>query len=214
MDARQDRLANPLGMDEDCRQCPELCATRERIVHGYGPVDADVAVVGEMPGAGADASGVPFDRTPVLEALSRLGLWDDAAGEPANCYLTYLTRCRHPERGPADAEVRNCDPFLSADVRMVNPELLVPVGDRTLRALAADHTTRDPESLDAEALNATTVRGRGFDLLPLVADAGTDALDAFVKHAGAELGRDYRQAKGRRSRQEREKRDSDIRGEN
>lgn len=204
MDARQDRLANPLGMDENCRQCPALCETRERIVHGYGPVDADVVVVGEMPGAGADASGIPFDGTPVLDALARIGLWDDDAGEPEDCYLTYLTRCRHPERGPTDAEIRDCDPFLSADVRMVNPELLVPVGDRPLRALAADHTTRDPESLDPAALHATTVRGRGFDLLPLVPDAGDDALGTFVEHARAELGRDYRQTKGRRGRQERD----------
>lgn len=209
MDAHQDRLANPLGMDEDCRHCPDLCATRERVVHGYGPVDADVAVVGEMPGTAADASGRPFEDSPVLDALSSLGLWDDAADEPSNCYLTYLARCRRPERGPTDAEIDNCDPFLTADVRVVNPELLVPVGGRALRALAARHTTRDADALAVESCHATTIRGRGFDLLPLAADADDAALAAFVDHARAELGRDYRQTKGRRGERERRERNGD-----
>ncbi|WP_254534941.1 uracil-DNA glycosylase [Halomarina litorea] len=203
MDARQDRLANPLGMDEDCAACPDLCETRSRVVHGYGPVDADVVVVGEMPSSEADDSGGPFEGTQVPGMLAELGLWDEASDEPHDAYLTHLTRCRHPDRGPTDSEERNCDAFLSADVRMVSPELLVPVGGRALRALAADHTTRDPTTLDVEACHATTVRGRGFDLLPTVADPDEAERAAFVAHVRGELGRDYRQTKGRRGSESR-----------
>lgn len=205
MDAHQDRLANPLGMDEACTACPALCKSRSRIVHGYGQVDADVVVVGEMPGEEAEASGRPFDGTPVPGILADLGRWDREADDPHDCYLTYLARCRHPERPPTDGEVRNCDAFLSADVRMVSPELLVPVGERALRTLAAAHTTRDPETLAVEECHATTLRGRGFDLLPLIANPDPAERSAFVEHARGELGRDYRQTKGRRGERERER---------
>jgi uracil-DNA glycosylase family 4 len=211
MDARQDRLANPLGMDEQCTACPALCETRSRIVHGYGPVDADVVVVGTMPTAASEESGVPFDGTQIHGILADVGLWDAEADEPRNCYLTHLTRCRHPDRAPTDAEVRNCEPFRSADVRVVSPELLVPVGDRPLRALAAEHTTRG-EGLDVESCHATTIRGRGFDLLPLVADPDGTQIESFVDHARDELGRDYRQTKGRRGKRERAERESEREG--
>ncbi len=203
MDAHQDRLANPLGMDAECTACPALCETRSRVVHGYGQVDADVAVVGEMPGGAADESGVPFAGTSLPGTLADLGLWDPGAEEPRNCYLTYLARCHHPGRGPTDDEVRNCDAFLSADVRMVSPELLVPVGERALRVLAADHTTRDPAALSMEECHATTLRGRGFDLLPTLADPTPDERAAFVAHVRRELSRDYRQTKGRRGSESR-----------
>ncbi|MFC7154216.1 uracil-DNA glycosylase family protein [Halomarina halobia] len=202
MDAEQDTLVNPFGMDETCTNCPELCGTRERVVHGYGPVDAEFLVVGEMPGPEADASGVPFDGTPVLDVLERVGFVERSDGDVRveNAYLTYLTRCRHPERGPTDAEVLACDGYLTAEIRMINPEIIVPVGQRVCEALATEYTTRDPGDFDVEAEHATTVRGRGFELVPLHPDPDDDRRDEFVAHLGELLGRDYRQTKGRRGR--------------
>jgi uracil-DNA glycosylase len=99
--------------------------------------------------------------------------------------------------------VTNCDPFLTAEIRMINPHIIVPVGERALRALAVEYTTRAPESFDIETAHATTIRGRGFELVPMRSlGAQTDAdTDAFVDHVRENvLGRDYRQTKGRRSR--------------
>ncbi|MFC6835219.1 uracil-DNA glycosylase [Halomarina ordinaria] len=201
MDANQDTLFNPFGMDEACTNCG-LCETRERVVHGYGPVDAEFLVVGENPDAAADASGVPFEGTAVLDVLERVGFVDRSGDEvvPENAFLTYLTRCRHPERGPTDEEVLACDGYLTAEIRMINPEILVPVGERVCRALATEYTTRRPEDFDIETDHATTVRGRGFELVPMHPDPTPDQQTAFVDHLGALLDRDYRQTKGRRGR--------------
>lgn len=209
MDANQESRANPFGMDEECRNCPALCETRERVVHGYGDVGGDFLLVGEAPGPGADEAGVPFHEDEeghrVRDILEELGLW---AGEGedgphlVNTYLTYLTRCRDPGRPPTDEEVRNCEPYLNAEIRMINPEILVPVGERALRELAAEYTTTPAEEFDLREVHATTVRGRGFELVPMLGPGEMDDEDAaaFVEAFTDVMSSDYRQTKGRRGR--------------
>ena len=41
-----------LALEPGCERCPALVDSRERIAWGVGPADAEVAVVGEAPGAG------------------------------------------------------------------------------------------------------------------------------------------------------------------
>ena len=211
MDANQDTLVNPFGMDENCTNCPALCETRENVVHGYGDVGAEFVFIGEMPGPGADDAGVPFVGDPggerLQSILGELGFSRSPpdATEPdlQNAYLAYLTRCRHPDRPPTDDEVRNCEPYFTADVRMINPEIIVPVGQRVLEELALEYTTRSPDSFDVEAEHATTIRGRGFEILPMVGldEQTADQTEAFIEHVTESVfGRDYRQTKGRRSR--------------
>jgi len=208
MEADQNDLANPFGMDEECRNCPELCETRERIVHGYGDVGAEFLVLGEGPSTGGEATGVPFTgdgERELLDILSAVGLCEDPdADSPAlpNAFLTYVTRCRHPDRSATDAEERSCEPYLNSEIRMINPELILPVGQRALDALAFEYTTFGEDELDVAERHATTIRGRGFELLPMIPPADqTDAeRTAFLEHLSETLGRDYRQTKGRRGR--------------
>jgi len=207
VDARQDELSNPFGMDEECRNCSALCETRTNVVHGYGDVGADFLFVDERPGPGADAVGIPFleDERPLFGVLERLGLCaDGTADEPEveNVYLTYLTRCRHPERLPTDEEVANCEPFLNAEIRMINPEILVPVGERALWEIATEYTTEPAEKFDVYEDNGEEIRGRGFELVPMVPpdDGSPEAIEEFVESFSGLMGRDYRQTKGRRSR--------------
>lgn len=210
MDANQQTPANPFGMDADCRNCPALCEGRRQVVHGYGDVGADFLFVGEMPGDGADRTGVPFagdERGERLQdLLGRLGLNNslpsDDAPELENAFVTYLTRCREPERPPTAEEIDTCEPYLNAEIRMINPEILVPVGERALRELAIEYTTTPADEFEMDEAHATTIRGRGFELVPM-ADPATmtdDRKEAFLDHFLGLMDRDYRQTKGRRSR--------------
>ncbi len=202
-------------MDEDCRNCPALCDPRSRVVHGYGDVGADFLFVGERPSAAADTTGLPFDSDddPGLWAiLDRLEFCPGPPGPDAsaredpptvdNAFLTLLTRCRDPERPPTDREVSNCEPYLNAEIRSINPEVLVPVGERALREIAAEYTTRDAEGIDLRDAHATTIRGRGFEILPAIdpREATDDQYESFVAAMSEIMGRDYRQTKGRRGR--------------
>jgi uracil-DNA glycosylase family 4 len=210
MDAHQNGLQNPYGMDEDCRNCPGLCDERERVVHGYGDVGADFLFVGEAPSAGAERTGVPFTGDEAGERLQYIlgsvglnySLPDSEEPELDNAYLAYLTRCRHPERDPADDEVTTCEPYLNADVRMINPEILVPVGQRALTELAHEFTTDPAETFDVAECHATTIRGRGFELAPMVhpADQTESQTEAYIDFFLDLKETDYRQTKGRRKR--------------
>lgn len=211
MSPEQDRMANPYGMDTSCTRCPELVETRSTIVHGYGDVAGDFMFVAEMPTGAADDAGHPVvsgdgdvDLVDLLEAVGFLREDVDAAGEPrlTNAFITHLTRCHHPDRPPTDREIENCEPFLNAELRTINPEILVPLGERVLRTLAGEHTTTDPASLRIEDVHATELRGRGFELIPLRAphSMDSDEFEAAVERLTATLERDYRQTKGRRER--------------
>ena len=211
MDAHQDELSNPFAMDEDCRNCPALADCREQVVHGYGDAGAEFVFLGESPTAGAEETGVPFTGDAAGERIQRIlgelgfsrSAPDVAEPEVQNVYLTYLSRCRHPDRVATDEEVRNCEPFLNAELRMINPHIIVPIGDRVLQELAIEYTTRAPDSFDVEAEHATTIRGRGFELVPMLPPAEQTDEDeaAFVEHVKENVfSRDYRQTKGRRSR--------------
>ena len=211
MDANQKEFRNPFGMDTECENCPELCGPRDRVVHGYGDVGGEFLVVGTRPSAAAEANGVPFTGAGAGERVQSifadLGFVRSApdAAEPdvQNVFFTNLTRCRHPDREPTDREVETCEPFLNAEIRMINPQIIVPVGERPLRELAVAYTTRRPDSFDVDAEHATTIRGRGFELVPMKDPAAmTDAeADAFRDHMRENvLSRDYRQTKGRQSR--------------
>jgi uracil-DNA glycosylase len=202
-------------MDEDCQNCPALCETRTQVVHGYGDVGADFLFVGERPTARADAVGVPFldtepegedGGTSLRRILERLALCDatspDERPELENVYLTNLTRCRDPDRKPTDEEIGNCEPYLNAEIRMINPEIIVPVGERALLEIGTEYTTTPVERLDLEADHGRRIRGRGFELVPMIepraqTDEQTQAwLEAFVELMAS----DYRQTKGRRER--------------
>jgi len=211
VDAHQDDLANPFSMDEECRNCPALADCRESVVHGYGDVGAEFVFVGESPSAGAEEAGVPFTGDAPGQRLQRIlneiGFSRSPPDQPEpdlqNAYLTYLARCRHPDRPATDEEVRNCEPFLNAELRMINPHIIVPIGDRALRELAIEYTTRAPESFDVSAEHATTIRGRGFELVPMIppGEQSDEQETAFVEHVLENVfSRDYRQTKGRRNR--------------
>ncbi|MEF8780709.1 MAG: uracil-DNA glycosylase family protein [Haloferacaceae archaeon] len=231
MDAAQKDASNPFGMDEACENCGR-CETRETVVHGYGDVGADFLFVSASPSVEADARGEPvLDDGRLGRILRRIGFLaespagqsgsdaapesDAAPGSDAspesdsgaglaleNAYVTHLVRCHGPD-APTDGEVAACDPFLTAEIRMINPHVIVPIGGRTLEALAIEYTTSAPGAFDVEQAHATTIRGRGFELVPMLEPERQDDADAeaFVDYLrGNVLDRDYRQTKGRQER--------------
>jgi DNA polymerase len=99
-----------------------------------------LALVGEAPGRfGADRTGVPFsgDRSGrfLRELIAELGL--DAERET---YITNVVKCNpRDERGcnrrPTTAEVDACRPHLEAELRLVRPRVVVPLGSLACLAL-------------------------------------------------------------------------------
>ena len=109
-----------------CERCPELVDSRSRIVDGVGPADADLLFVGEAPGANEDEQGEPFvgRSGDVLDDTLR-----DVGLDRADVRITNCVRCRPPDnRDPRQGELENCRPYLDAEIRQVDPELLITLG--------------------------------------------------------------------------------------
>src|SRR3954468_17661400 len=123
--------------DQTCMRCPALVASRRRIVHGYGNPNARIVFIGEAPGhRGADRTGVPFSGDKSGRALQRmlieLGLSTDQQpnDQPQlRCFVTNIVRCCPPaNRTPTLREQASCTPFLAAELDLIDPQIIVPIG--------------------------------------------------------------------------------------
>jgi uracil-DNA glycosylase family 4 len=109
----------------DCHRCP-LAATRRNIVFGVGNPEAELMFVGEAPGADEDRLGEPF----VGAAGQRLDQWITHLGLSRDqVYIANVLKCRPPgNRDPRPLEIERCSPFLHAQIRAVEPKVLVALG--------------------------------------------------------------------------------------
>lgn len=133
-----------------CRACPSMPPERRR-VPGHGPAEAILVFVGEAPGRfGADRTGVPFsgDRSGrfLRELIAELGL--DAERD---VYITNVVKCnprdeRGNNRAPSPAEVVACCPHLEAELRLLRPRVVVPLGALACRVLL-DRPLREVRSV-------------------------------------------------------------------
>jgi uracil-DNA glycosylase len=127
----------------DCRRC-RLSEQRTKIVFGVGHARARLMFVGEGPGADEDRQGEPFvgragqllDRIIIAMGLAR-----------ADVYIANIVKCRPPEnRTPLPDEAATCITFLQAQVRIIQPEVIVALGKTAatgLTGVAIDSITRE-----------------------------------------------------------------------
>jgi uracil-DNA glycosylase family 4 len=108
----------------------EPCETATRMVPGEGDEAAEVMLVGEAPGRNEDEQGRPF----VGRAGALLGELLTAAGlAREDVYITNVVKARPPgNRDPKAAEVLHCMPWLEAELALVQPRVVVPLGRHAL----------------------------------------------------------------------------------
>lgn len=117
-----------------CTKCG-LCHSRTRVVFGEGPLNAGLFIVGEAPGFNEDAEGRPFRGASGMlldRILDSQGIGRDEV------YLTTLVKCRPPEsppRSPKPAEISACRPYLMAQLKAIDPKVVVALGDIASRVL-------------------------------------------------------------------------------
>ena len=109
-----------------CRNCV-LCKGRKQAVPGSGDRQASWMMVGEAPGAEEDATGLPFvgKAGKLLDAmLAALNLKRDQG-----VYIANAVKCRPPEnRTPDSGEIDACNVFLTQQIELVQPEVIVALG--------------------------------------------------------------------------------------
>ncbi len=138
----------------ECERCPELVASRSRIVNGTGAADAAIVLVGEAPGAREDEQGQPFVGRSGDVLTATLG---DRGLTRSDVRITNCVRCRPPEnRDPTAAELRNCFEYLIAEIEAVDPEVIL-----TLGKVPSEHLLDREVSVTSEAgtVIETTIGG-------------------------------------------------------
>jgi len=120
-----------------CTKCP-LHAGRTQTVFGVGDRRAQWMVIGEAPGAEEDARGEPFvgRAGQLLNAMLRaIGLAREQV------FIANILKCRPPNnRDPEPAEVACCLPYLTQQIALVQPRVLLAVGRIAAQNLLATDT--------------------------------------------------------------------------
>jgi DNA polymerase len=153
----------------------EICEQATNLVPGEGDAQAGVMVVGEAPGAGEDRSGRPFVG-PAGKLLDQLL---EAAGlRREDVFITNVVKARPPgNRDPRADEVAHHLPWLEAQLDVVRPRVIVPLGRHALahfapelkiseahgRVIERDGRTLFPMYHPAAALHAQRLRETLFD---------------------------------------------------
>ena len=124
---------------QDCRGCP-LYLGATQAVFGEGPRDARLVMVGEQPGDQEDRQGHPFvgNAGRVLDdCLAEVGIPRERV------WLTNAVKhFKFEQRGkrrihkkPSQTEVQACFPWLSAELEMLAPSMIVCLGATATRAV-------------------------------------------------------------------------------
>lgn len=108
-----------------CTMCP-LCQTRNRVVFGAGPEDAEILLVGEGPGEQEDLTGEPFVG-PAGKFLDEMLSIIDLGRH--NCYIANIVKCRPPQnRDPLGTEQEACLAYLRMQTKLLSPKIIVCLG--------------------------------------------------------------------------------------
>jgi len=116
-----------------CTRCP-LSRSRTQVVFGVGAAAADLMFVGEAPGQQEDVRGEPFvGRSGQLLdklVLEEMGLTRD------RFYIANTVKCRPPgNRDPQPAEIAACRPWLETQVDLIDPKVVVTLGNFAAKSL-------------------------------------------------------------------------------
>ncbi|WP_342586284.1 uracil-DNA glycosylase [Methylobrevis pamukkalensis] len=136
--AAREAAASANSLDElrallaDFRGC-NLRLTAKNMVFADGNPQARLMLVGEAPGRDEDIEGRPFvGRSGKLldRMLAAIGL------DRSSAYIANVIYWRPPgNRDPSDLEVSICRPFILRQIELVNPAVLMFLGNQPSKAL-------------------------------------------------------------------------------
>ncbi len=139
-----------------CQAC-DLCQTRQQAVVGSGNLNAEVLWVTEAPTLGDEQQNQAFadDRAALFDEMLRaMSLSREAV------FMTHIVKCRPPDdRDPKKAELAACGDFLTRQIALIQPKLIISVG-----RVATQQLLQSKETL-------TNLRGtvHHIDAIPMVA---------------------------------------------
>lgn len=128
-----------------CTRCPQLVSSRTQTVFGVGNADAELMFIGEAPGADEDRQGEPFvGRAGQLltKIIGAMGFTRDEV------YIANVLKCRPHmppgapgNRPPTPDEMATCLPYLTEQIEIIQPKVLVALGATAVEGLLGRRET-------------------------------------------------------------------------
>jgi uracil-DNA glycosylase len=115
-----------------CRRCPRMKSTP---VSG-GPIVSRIMLVGQAPGPREPTLKRPFAHTAGKRLFEWFDLYCHFNESEMRCWVYFAAVCRcfpgktiaGGDRVPAPDEIQNCSDWMNAEVELLKPELVIPVG--------------------------------------------------------------------------------------
>ena len=120
-----------------CTRC-DLCRSRTRTVFGAGDAKAKWLFVGEGPGRNEDQQGEPFVG-PAGKLLDNM-LATITLRRGSNAFIANVVKCRPTDasgkdRAPSAEEVAACRPYLTRQIALIAPDIMIALGKTAAVAL-------------------------------------------------------------------------------
>ena len=133
---RLDAIAQHVAV---CRQCPHLASSRTQTVFGVGNINAELMFIGEAPGADEDRQGEPFVGRAGQLLTKIIGAMGFSREE---VYIANVLKCRPDmpagepgNRRPTPDEMATCLPYLTEQIEIIGPKVLVALGGTAVEGL-------------------------------------------------------------------------------
>jgi len=139
-----------------CTKC-DLCNNRTNAVFAVGNEQSKVMLIGESPSEDEDKSGEAFSgKSSALlkDVLLAQGFDFD------KMYYTNIIKCRHLEnKSISKEELAGCIEYLRYQVKIVNPQIVLLMGNVSLKAILGD-------SMQISSARGKIVEKKGIKYIP------------------------------------------------
>jgi uracil-DNA glycosylase len=159
-----------------CAECPEMIGP---VVTG-SPVVSPVMLIGQAPGDKEGPAGKPFAWTAgktMFRWFESIGLGEAAFRD--RVYMAAVCRCfpgksdKGGDRVPAADEIERCSRHLASEVRILRPQLVIPVGKLAITQLLGADAAKDLQLKDVVGTpREITLAGHRLDMIPLPHPSG------------------------------------------
>jgi len=147
-DGRLAKLEELKGKILACTRCPNLVASRTQVVYGVGNPFAELLFVGEAPGEEEDLKGEPFIGKAGQLLTKIIGAMEYTREE---IFIANVLKCRPDmpagesgNRKPKPAEMATCLPWLTQQIELIKPKVIVALGLTAVEGLLGEpRTMRD-----------------------------------------------------------------------
>ncbi len=155
----------------NCRLCPSMIGP---VVSG-SPVFSPILLIGQAPGDKEGGFGKPFAWTAgktMFKWFERIGL--DEESFRSRVYMAAVCRCfpgKNPKGGdrvPNPEEIGNCASWLQAEIDLLKPALILPVGKLAISQLLPVNKLDEVIG----RLHQVTFHGHSTDAIPLPHPSG------------------------------------------